>query len=75
LCSLLFRRDRTRHANALYLKLEALGEEGAEQMCLRVTHGKPTTGAGKEDEKQLTFFLFTKPGALFPVLGLVDNLI
>lgn len=57
LCSLLFRRDRTRHSSALYLALEQFSDEDP-QICLRVSYGD-------EDSRQksdLAFFMFTSRG-------------
>lgn len=64
-CSLLFRRDRTRHSDAIFLALERRGDDGEEQICLSVRHG-----SGQIDANQLTFFLFTKQGRLqLPKVG------
>jgi hypothetical protein len=55
LCSLLFRRDRSRSTSPLYLSLECSDEEDEPVVSLRVSHG----GDG---EKDLVFFLFTAKG-------------
>ena len=57
LCSLLFRRDRTRHSSALYLSLEPFSDDDP-QMCLRVSYGE---GKGQK-RSDLAFFMFTSEG-------------
>lgn len=58
LCSLLFRRERSRHGinEPLYLTLEPFAEDST-QSCLRVRHGERD-----ESRSELTFFLFTTIG-------------
>lgn len=57
LCSLLFRKDRSRHSSQLRLKLEAFSDDDP-QVCLRVTHLNNNALVGH----QLSFFLYTSPG-------------
>jgi hypothetical protein len=65
LCSLLFRKDRTRHTTPLYLSLEQTdGAESDEvgQVCLRVRHGPASHQQNEEEGDGLTFFLYTSAG-------------
>jgi len=57
LCSLLFRKDRSRHSSQLRLRLEAFSEDDP-QLCLRVAHLNNNALVGH----QLSFFLYTSPG-------------
>jgi hypothetical protein len=57
LCSLLFRKDRSRHSSQLRLKLEAFSDDDP-QICLRVTHLNKKALVGH----RLSFFLYTLPG-------------
>ena len=58
LCSLLFRRDRSRDNNSpLYLSLDVSGDEDDPVVGLRVSHSRDGGG-----EKDLVFFLFTSKG-------------
>jgi hypothetical protein len=60
LCSLIFRRDRAKkHNEPIYLALDTFGGDDAEQVCLRVSHGRVVAEA---DESDLIFFLYTSPG-------------
>src|ERR1700760_2823243 len=60
LCSLIFRRDRAKkHNEPIYLALDTFGGDDAEQVCLKVSHGRVVAEA---DESDLIFFLYTSPG-------------
>ena len=60
LCSLIFRRDRAKKQNEpIYLALDTFGGDDAEQVCLKVSHGRVVAEA---DESDLIFFLYTSPG-------------
>jgi hypothetical protein len=58
LCSLLFRRDRSRDASPLYLSLDVSDDEDEPVVSLRVSHGRDG------GEKDLVFFLFTSKGMI-----------
>jgi hypothetical protein len=71
LCSLLFRKDRTRHTVPLYLSLEQ--SDGAEadevgQVCLKVRHGPASHQQDEEEGDGLTFFLYTSAGQYWHLL-------
>lgn len=64
-CSLLFRRDRTRHTVPLYLSLEQSNASEADevgQVCLRVRHGNDEDPGAKAESDGVMFFLYTEPG-------------
>jgi hypothetical protein len=70
LCSLLFRRDRSRKQNdAIYLALDNTGDDDDDQqVCLRVSHSSVDFG----DENDLVFVLYTSRGeycTIFTHLG------
>lgn len=57
LCSLLFRKDRSRHNSQLRLALEPFSEED-QQICLKIGH----LGNDALTRNQLAFFLYTSLG-------------
>jgi hypothetical protein len=57
LCSLLFRKDRSRHNSQLRLSIEPFSDEDP-QICLKISHLNNTTADGT----QLAFFLYTPLG-------------
>ena len=59
LCSLIFRRDRTKNLNdPLYLSLHAVDADETQQICLKISHGK----VRDSEENDIIFFLYTFPG-------------
>ena len=67
LCSLLFRKDRSRHSSQLMLRLEPFSKNDP-QICLRILH----VGGDAVVQQQLSLFLFTSTGD--PALGYGINL-
>lgn len=54
-CSILFRKDRSRHSSQLKLSIEPFSHSDP-RMCLKLSH------LGKNSQDQLAFFLYTSQG-------------